>query len=289
MRIVRPVADHDIHIGGDLLELDRHDTETLSERFLPERPGPLVGMHVIQTGHGRCLADRWPNPRAILVEAARNYALLGDPAALTPEGLRPHVEGFVEAQESFAPLLEAAFGQVTIWERVIFSLRAAPRYALPRGFVVRRLRPEDAPYLEGLGPETNWVYKTWYGATAAASSGYFWGAFAGEGLVCAAGPFFLGQRHEEIGVATEPGFRGLGPGAACSGRLCEEIRGRGRVPSWTTSPDNAASVRVAQKLGFTFARDDRLFVVGINAPEPPRRPAAQPKLRPGTEHPDGRA
>jgi hypothetical protein len=48
-------------------------------------------------------------------------------------------------------------------------------------------------------------------------------------------------------------------------------------------------VRVAQKLGFTFARDDRLFVVGINAPEPPRRPAAQPKLRPGTEHPDGRA
>jgi hypothetical protein len=150
-----------------MLELDRRDTESLRGRFLPERPGPLVGMHVIQTGHGRCLADCWPNPRAILVEAAQNYALLGDLAALTPESLRPHVEGFVEAQESFAPLLKAAFGQITVWERVIFSLRAAPRYTLPRGFVVRRLRPDDAPYLEGLDPETSWVYKTWYSAAAA--------------------------------------------------------------------------------------------------------------------------
>ena len=64
--------------------MDRRQTATLRERFLPERPGPLVGMHVIQTGHGRCLADRWPDPRAVLADAAQNYTLLGDPYALAP-------------------------------------------------------------------------------------------------------------------------------------------------------------------------------------------------------------
>jgi hypothetical protein len=34
-------------------------------------------------------------------------------------------------------------------------------------------------------------------------------------------------------------------------------------------------VRVAEKLGFTFARNDHLYVIGIDVPEPPRRRAAK--------------
>lgn len=69
-------------------------------------------------------------------------------------------------------------------------------------------------------------------------------------------------------MVTEPEFRGLGLSVACAGALCEEIRARGRIPSWTTSPDNLASKRVAEKLGFTWQRNDYLYVVGIDVPEP---------------------
>ena len=53
------------------------------------------------------------------------------------------------------------------------------------------------------------------------------------------------------GVATEPGSRGQGLSTACAGAVCQDVRDRGRIPSWTTSPDNTASLRVAAKLGFT--------------------------------------
>ncbi|MGH3144489.1 MAG: GNAT family N-acetyltransferase, partial [Rubrobacter sp.] len=121
-----------------------------------------------------------------------------------------------------------------------------------------------------LSPAVSWVCKTWYGGTA---SGYFWGAFAGDRLARVACTFFLGESHEEVGVATEPEFRGRGLGAACSGRLCEEILARGRIPSWTTSPENVASARLARKLGFTFDHFGRLYVVGTNVPEPPQHEA----------------
>src|ERR687886_807494 len=67
-----------------MLLLTPPQTATLRDRFLPDWPGPLVGLHVIQTGHGACFADRWPAPRALLTDTAGNYAFTGDPAALAP-------------------------------------------------------------------------------------------------------------------------------------------------------------------------------------------------------------
>jgi predicted GNAT family acetyltransferase len=95
-----------------------------------------------------------------------------------------------------------------------------------------------------------------------------WGGFIGGRLAAVACTFFAGRGHEEIGVVTEPGYRGRGLSAACAAGLCGDIVARGRIPSWTTSPDNAASMRVAEKLGFTFQRRDVLYVVGIPIPAP---------------------
>lgn len=64
--------------------------------------------------------------------------------------------------------------------------------------------------------------------------------------------------------------RGLGLNPACAGRVSEDIRRCGRTPSWTTSPDNLPSRRVAEKLGFERVRDDVLYVVGQPIPEPAR-------------------
>jgi GNAT superfamily N-acetyltransferase len=137
---------------------------------------------------------------------------------------------------------------------------------------VRRLAAADGGSLAALGEETGWIANTWGGPAGLAASGMGWGAFAGPRLVAVACPFFVGAAYEDLGVATEPAFRGLGLSTACAGALARDVRRRGRIPSWTTSPDNTASLRVAAKLGFGLRRRDRLHAVGVAIPQPARRP-----------------
>jgi RimJ/RimL family protein N-acetyltransferase len=258
-----------------MIQLTSNQTATLKNWFLPDRPGPLVGLHVIHTGNGTCWVDCWPSPRAVLVETAGNYSLVGDPEALSPADLKPHIRGFVEAPESFVPLLRAAFASLEVWDRVILELPGRPRFSPARDQLIRRLGSADSAHLQELSPETAWIGKTWGGPTGLAASGSAWGAFAEGRLVSVACSFFVGERYEDLGVVTEPEYRGLGLSAACAGAVCQDIIDRGRQPSWTTSPDNLASLRVAEKLGFSLQRYDCLYVVGLNIPEsPPRRQIA---------------
>lgn len=249
-----------------MIRLTPQQTATLRHWFLPDRPGPLIGLHVIQSGHGSCWVDCWPDPRALYVETARNGSLVGDPNVLTPAMIRNVVVGFVEAPPAFAPLLKTTFPDLVVWDRIIFSLPTAPIYTTPVHFTFRRLTATDSDSLAQLSDESSWISKTWGGAAGLAASGYAWGAFAGDRLAAVANSFFLGDRYEEIGVVTEPEFRGQGVSVACAGHLCVEIQARRRIPSWTTSHDNLASRRVAEKLGFTFERNDVLYVVGIDVP-----------------------
>jgi RimJ/RimL family protein N-acetyltransferase len=255
-------------VGGQTpVPLTREQLATLAGWFLPERPGPLIAQHVIATGFGSCLADRWPDPRALMVQTGGNYTLAGDPGALDPAGLRGRVAGVVETPAGFEPLLAAAVGELREWPRVILALDGPPRPApVPGGHRVRRLGPGDAGSLAGLGEETGWIADTWGGPEGLAAGGTAWGAFQGSRLVAVACPFYVGTAYEDLGVATEPGARGQGLSTACAGAVCQDVRDRGRIPSWTTSPDNTASLRVAAKLGFTVARRDRLLVADVPIP-----------------------
>jgi RimJ/RimL family protein N-acetyltransferase len=71
---------------------------------------------------------------------------------------------------------------------------------------------------------------------------------------------------------TEAAQRGRGLASARAGALCEDILARGHIPTWTTSPDNAASLRVAERLGFRPVRDDVLRVIGRPIPRAPAPP-----------------
>jgi RimJ/RimL family protein N-acetyltransferase len=245
---------------------------SLRDWFLPDRPGPLVGLHVLQTGHGACCVDRWPAPRVALVETRGNLALAGDPGALPPGDLRPRLVGFVDAPADFEPLLRATVPTLAVWPRVILELPGDPRPVAPAEAVIRPLHPADAGQLAGLSREVAWIAATWSGPAGLAASGHAWGAFRSGRLAAVACSFFVGVHYEDIGVVTEPAERGRGLSAACARALCLDIQGRGRRPSWSTSPDNAASLRVAEKLGFSVQRRDRLLVVGQPVPEPARRP-----------------
>jgi RimJ/RimL family protein N-acetyltransferase len=257
-----------------LIYLAPEQTATLKHWFLPDRPGPLIGLHVIHSGNGTCLVDRWPAPQVVLVEIAGNYTLMGAAHVLTAADIQPHIKGLVETSAAFVPLLEAAFPDVTTWPRVIFEQQDTPSPVEPGDYSVRRLEPSDAHHLWGLGPESAWISKFWGGPNGLASSGFGWGAFVADQLASVACTGFLGETYEDIGVVTEPKYRGLGLSPACVMALCADVRARGHRPSWTTSPDNLASIRVAEKLGFVLQRYDQLFVVGISIPKPARRPAS---------------
>jgi RimJ/RimL family protein N-acetyltransferase len=254
--------------------LTRDQAASLRDWFLPDRPGPLVGLHVLQTGNGTLFADRWPDPRAIVAEVAGNYSLVGDPDALQPGEVQAQVVGFVDAPERFNALLHSsAFPTVIEWERIIldWDLSAMREDVRTASSGVRRLRSADAAALVKISPEVSWLAKTWGGLAGLATSGCAWGAFVDDRIVSIACTFFVGERYEDIGVATEPAHRGRGLSTACAAGLCADIRNRGRLPTWTTSPDNEPSLRVADKLGFVLRRHDRLLVVGRGVPETPRR------------------
>ncbi len=231
-----------------MIEITPTQAAELRSWFVPEEAGPLVGLHVIQTGNGTVLVDSWPNPSAVLIETGGNYSLRGEPNAVEVCSVRKIV-GLVDTPERFLPLLKSTFPDMAVWPRVTLELPRSP-------------------------PQAAWIWGTWGDAKGLASSACAWGAFLDGRLGSVACTFFVGERYEEIGVVTEPDFRGLGLSPACAAALCAEVRDRGRVPAWTTSPDNYASLRVAEKLGFEVARSSSLYVVGMPVPEPARRQSA---------------
>ena len=241
--------------------------QQLREWFLPEQPGPLIGSHVINTGNGACFVDRWPDPGVVLAHAASNYTLLGDAQSLRPYELRPHTTGFVNTLEGLVPFLMRAFPDAQPWPRIILTQKSDPEPRPSKTFAVRRLTKTDAYHLWGLSPEIAWISKTWGGPSGLAQSGYAWGAFVDDRLTSVACTFFLGHTYEEIGVVTEPEFQRRGLSTACAHALCDDVRARGHLLSWTTSHDNTASLRVAQKLGFVEYRRDTLYAVGVRIPE----------------------
>ena len=80
-------------------------------------------------------------------------------------------------------------------------------------------------------------------------------------------PFYVGARHADLGVVTDPGFRGRGLSTRCAAAVAADVRARGLVPTWTTSPDNTASLAVAARLGFVRHREDVLYAVRVPIPD----------------------
>lgn len=235
------------------------DYRKLRRWFLPEQPGSLVWAHVVHTGRGRCLVDRWPNPRTVVAEVAGNYSLRGDPAYLDDDA--ESIAGFVEAPAEFFPVLRRVDPDLIVWEQVVFELTGQVCRPLEATAVPRRLTTADADAVAGLGEEISWISKTLGGPAGLAASGLGWGAFMGDELASVAVPFFFGENHEDIGVVTEQTFRRQGLSTACAAALVTDIRTRGRLPTWTTSRQNMASVGVAGRLGFRQVREDRLYVL----------------------------
>ena len=260
--------------AAGLLDLPIGSWPLVADRFGVERPGPLIYPHAVRTGRGRIRVDRWPDPHVVLAELPGNYALRGDPGRLDPAGLAD-VTGFLDAEPAWLPVLRATDPGVAIWPRLMAVL--PPDAPLPdpdpvpgpgseSPAAVRRLGPGDVGALRAHDVGGHWIWSTWGGPEALAAAGIAHGAFVAEVLVSIAVPFYLGSRHGDLGVVTDPGFRGRGLSTRCAAAVAADLRVRGLVPTWTTSPDNTASRAVAARLGFVASGEGVLYAVRTPVP-----------------------
>jgi RimJ/RimL family protein N-acetyltransferase len=220
---------------------------------------------VLRTGYGGLLVDRWPSPRLVLARSGTSNAIRGDAEFLEPDQLRVHVrEGSFDVSPPFDPLIRATFPSVQEVPRVILQRTRGAGSTSPfhvRGARIRRLDVSDAMHIADLDSDLAWITRTWGGSVGLATSGHAWGAFADAHLVAVACSFYVGEHFEDVGVVTEPRYRDRGLSTACAAALCRDVEQRGRQASWSTSPGNIASLRVAEKLGFRVQRYDRLLRV----------------------------
>jgi GNAT superfamily N-acetyltransferase len=228
----------------------------LAAWFGPVRPGPTIYQHGLHAGVGRVRADRWPEPRAVVAELpGDNVALRGDPAAADLRGL----VGLVEAPLDWVPALLTLAPDTRTVSRVIAELPDGAHVAEPDG--VPRLGRSHGTALAALDPSIAWIHDTWGGPERLAAAGVARGAVVDGRVVAVAVPFYVSDAYEDIGVVTEEEFRGRGLSTACAAALVADIRARGRRPSWSTTPDNTASLAIAARLGFAHDRDDVLYAI----------------------------
>ena len=77
------------------------------------------------------------------------------------------------------------------------------------------------------------------------------GAVVDGDIVAIAHTYAETDLHADIGVSTLEQWREKGFATAAAALVAQEIQAKGKVPAWSCGEDNFASLRVAEKLGFT--------------------------------------
>jgi RimJ/RimL family protein N-acetyltransferase len=89
------------------------------------------------------------------------------------------------------------------------------------------------------------------------------GAVVDGNIVAIAHTYAETDLHADIGVSTLEAWREKGFATAAASLVAQEIQSKGKVPAWSCGEDNTASLRVAQKLGFTEV-GRRIYVIPIS-------------------------
>ena len=76
-------------------------------------------------------------------------------------------------------------------------------------------------------------------------------AIVDDGIVAIAFTSARSRDYADVAVATLEPWRNRGFAAAAAALVAGKIQEAGQTPVWSTGEDNLASLRVAEKLGFT--------------------------------------
>ncbi len=126
------------------------------------------------------------------------------------------------------------------------------------GVAIRRLGAGDASAFAAIAP--GWALRGWGSYAALIAFGAGFGVPFGSGFASLAWIYDQSAGYDAIGVFTIPRYRRLGLGKAAAGALVRHIaRRRGKIPLWSTPPDNDSSISLARALGFSTQANEPLF------------------------------
>ena len=130
----------------------------------------------------------------------------------------------------------------------VYHARLAPVHCYPNA-AVRPLTLEDVPRLAKAPAEVQGNGYTTHAAMV--TDGIAAGAVVDGAIVAIAHTYAETNLHADIGVSTLEAWREKGFATAAASLVAQEIQAKGKVPVWSCGEDNFASLRVAEKLGFT--------------------------------------
>ena len=152
-----------------------------------------------------------------------------------------------ECAEPLGQRMGAEMGQAVRYYGDVCHALLAPVRAHSNA-AVRLLTAADVALLSDAPSEVQGNgYKT---ATGMVTEGIAAAAIVEGKIVAIAHVYAETHLHADIGVSTLEEWRGNGFATAAAFLVAERIQARGKVPAWSCGEDNAASLRVAQKLGF---------------------------------------
>ena len=133
-----------------------------------------------------------------------------------------------------------------------FHLRTPRDVHLPEGV---RFAPIDRSLLErddleNLAPVREEVGWMWPSLERFYQNGFGRAAICDEKTVCWCTAEYASPRQCGIGIETVPQYQGRGIASAATRCFADDCARRRIIPHWECDPENGASVRVAEKVGF---------------------------------------
>lgn len=154
-------------------------------------------------------------------------------------------------------IIETEAGMGVRYDGDVYHTLIQPASNIRNG-AVRLLTPDDLPLVEAAPVEVRGA--GFESPAAMLTEGVVAGAIVSGGLVAMANTGALTERHADIGVSTLEPWRCRGFATAAASIVAQRVQAGGRIPVWSVGETNAASLRVAEKLGFTEV-SRRMYVI----------------------------
>lgn len=250
----------------DLTRLSRRDCKNLADSFA-DTPSNVQTIHALK--HGTCHAF-------LSGTLSQRDALLVQPfsAPQEPMGFGPSVSALLnlllrvpgwscvwlnsEIAGQVGAAISAAIGHnVDYLDDIALTLtKPVPEFHHPD---VRMLTLKDRALLESSPEELR--TSLYPSAKELLTNGYIAGAIVNSHLVATALTVARTQKYAEIGVTTLTPYRGKGLASTAASLVASSIARSNQTPVWSVGEHNAASLRIAHKLGFEGVAKHRYVIL----------------------------
>jgi RimJ/RimL family protein N-acetyltransferase len=251
-----------------IMESDKHNFAKLLETrectllsdILGDSPQTVIPTHILRRGFCKAyILGNLPKYQAVLIQ---------------PESLQDELIGFSSEPETLFEVLKNlqgwrcvnvnskhsnTLGRI-IEERMGIHVKYCNDITLTQSKIVngfhnecvRQLTISESKLLEEASPEIREWTRSFFGTPEALlSEGIVACAMRGNRIISVAHTGSRTRHYSDIGVYTLKEFRGQGLATSAASLVAKMVHADRQVPVWSAGGHNTASLRVAQKMGFS--------------------------------------